>query len=592
MRRCGCSRSAPQAGARLPDRAADLELVADICRRLDGLPLALELAAARTPTMSLAALLARLREEEGPLVLSTSVRTAEDRHRTLLATVEWSYGLLTGDERRLLARLSVFAGTFDAAAATRIGGLPPLETGRIVDLLSNLVSKSLVVGVPGTDGSHRYRLLDTLRAFGHERLVESGEEELVRQQQARHYADILAEPTLSWTRVALDEFRDQLVDVRAALTWSVSNQPGLVKLICGRLVGFWGRYGSLADGCQWMARILDRLPNDDMDRAVAYANGCWLAQRHGQLDLAERYALGNLRIQRLIGDAASVADALSRSADVARNRGDAEAARLPAREAVAMFRGAGEPVDLALALMVWGSAEGRLGEFETGRRLIEEGAAIFASIGERSGVALCHGWQGELCLREGRLGLAREHLTAALRIFSDMPDGWMVANLLDLLGWLAIAESDPYRAVRLAGAASSVRHLIGASQPPALTATLASPLQRARSSLGHRAERAWQEGASASVEQAIAYALREEPVRPPGVRAARPTPGGLTRREMDVVPLVAQGLSDREIATLLRISVRTAEYHLEQIRIKLGCGSRAQIAAWAVMQGIVPAASR
>lgn len=375
---------AAQAGARPPE-GADVEVIGDICRRLDGLPLTLELAAARAPTMSLATLLARLREEEGLLVLGTSVRTAEDRHRTLLATMEWSYGLLTRDERRLLARLSVFAGTFEAPAAARIGGIP-----------------------------------------------------------------------------------------------AAGARPG-------------------------------RRP------------------------------------------------------------------ALQPRQQVPRRRGPGG---------------GRRGEFETGGGLIEEAATIFASIGERSGVAHCRGWQGELLLREGRLGQAREHLTEALRIFADMPDGWMVANVRDLLGWLGAAERDPYRAVRLGGAASAVRHLIGASPPPALAAVLTSPLQQVRSALGDRAERAYQEGAGASVERAIAYALREEPVGQSGESAPRPASGGLTQRELEVVPLVAQGLSDREIATLLRISVRTAEYHLDRIRIKLGCRSRAQIAAWAVMHGIVAAARR
>jgi predicted ATPase/DNA-binding CsgD family transcriptional regulator len=574
---------AEQAGARLQQRPEDLEVVAEICRRVDGLPLALELAAARTPTMSLASLLARLREEEGLLVLGGGRRSVEDRHRTVQATVGWSYGLLSREERTLFARLSVFAGTFDDEAARSVGSAAPLTDGAVAELLSNLVSKSLVAGIPGDDGGYRYRLLDTLRAFGHEKLVGAGKEEAIRERQARHYADVLAEPTLSWTRVALERFRDQLEDVRAALAWSIANQPEFVRLICGRLVGFWGRHGDLAEGCQWMARILDRSSSEDMHRAVAYANRSWLAQRHGSFELAERCARESLRLQRLLGDRASVADALCRVADVARNRGDNEAARPPAEEAVALFRAVGPPLDLALALMILGSVRGRQGEFEAGRGHLEEAIEIFAAIGELSGVAMCRGWLGELCLHQDRVDGAREHLTAALRIFRDMPDGWMAANLCDLLSWLAVADRDPYRAVRLAGAAHSVRQRIGAAQPPALAGALERPLREARRALGSHAEGAWRQGAAADVERAIAYALREAvPERTDGPS----TPGGLTRRELQVVPLIARGLPDREIATLLNVSVRTAEYHVEQIRTKLGCASRAQVAAWAAENGI------
>jgi non-specific serine/threonine protein kinase len=561
-------------------RSGDVGAVARICRRLDGLPLALELAAARLRVMSPAALLSELESDERFGVLSGAIRTTERRHRTLRATVEWSYRLLSDRERRLFDRLSVFSGGFDLAAAEHVGGHPPIPGPEVLHLLSGLVDKSLVTAVVGLERASPYRMLDTLRAFGRERLVEGGELEATQRRHASHYAELLAKPALTWTRAALVQMRDQLDDVRAALAWSCTHEPALVTLICGRLVGFWGRHGHLGEACQWMDRIIDRLPEDDSHKAVAYANAAWLAQRRGSFDAAERYARDELRVSRLIGDASAVADALTRLGDIARNRGDGEVATAYSEEGVAMRRAEGDPYELALALMVLGSARGRRGDFEPGRRHLGEAARLFVSIGEASGVALCQGWLGELELREGALAPARERLSASLRAFRDVQDAWMVCNLLDLLCWLAGLENEPVRVLRLAGAAASLRERIGAAQLPVLQARLAPVVDGARRGLRSRADPAWRQGAGAATDRAIAYALRDVDwdLSPKDARGSRP--GGLTGRELEVALLVQEGLADKEIAQRLVISVRTAEYHVEQIRRKLACTSRAQIAVW------------
>jgi predicted ATPase/DNA-binding NarL/FixJ family response regulator len=570
-------------------RAREAETIAQICRRLDGLPLALELAAARIRAMSPDALLAQLTDRDPFRVLTAGVRTAEDRHRTLRATVEWSYRLLNGRERLVFARLSVFAGAFDLPAAENVAGEAPIGRLEVPDLLSGLVDKSLVHVVAGK-GTCPYQMLDTLRAFGRERLVEAGDYEATERRHAHHYADLLAQPALTWTRATLDEMRDQLDDIRAALGWSCAHEPALATLICGRLVGFWGRHGHLGEGCLWMDRIIDRLPEDDFHRAVAYANAAWLAQRHGDFDVAERHATEELRIARLIGDVPAVADALTRLGDIARNRGDQQTAVRRGEEGVAMRREEGDPYELALALMVLGSALGRGGASDAGRAHLEEAAGLFESIRERSGVALSHGWLGELELRAGDLQRARQHLTASLRDFRDLQDAWMVANLLDLLCWLAGVENEPLRVLRLAGAATRVRERVGASQLPVLAAPLASVTAQARRWLRSGAEPAWRQGADSDAGQALAYALRDVEWEMPekASQRSRILPGGLTQREFQVAVLVAQGFADKEIGVRLGISVRTAEYHVDQIRRKLGCTSRTQITRWALERDLVP----
>jgi non-specific serine/threonine protein kinase len=329
-----------------------------------------------------------------------------------------------------------------------------------------------------------------------------------------------------------------------------------------------------------MEHILGRLPADDLHRALALANATWLEQRHGRFDAARRHAEECLRIQRRLGGAVGIADALTRLADVARNLGHSAAAVRGASDGLAIRRVEGGSEEIALSLLVLGSALGRGGDLDAGRAHLREARDLFASIDEPSGVAYCDGWAGELALRAGDPGAAAAQLGASLRTFREMPDDWMTANLYDLLAWTAVREDDGHRALRLAGSAAALREAVGASRPPALAAALEEAVQAARRWLGPRADDVLRQGVEASLDRVTAYALREVQWRRDAGRAAELTP-----RELAVVPLIALGLADKQIAARLQISVRTAEYHADRIRKKLGFASRAQIAAWAVERG-------
>jgi predicted ATPase/class 3 adenylate cyclase len=519
---------AEEAGAATSVSSRDVKLVAEICQRLDGLPLALELAASRMRALSLAGLVAQLSDHERFRVLTTGSRTAEDRHRTLRATVEWSYRLLSPEERLLFARLSVFATSFDARSARQVCGLSPITQDAVLELLLGLADKSLVEVTTGAEGDTRYRMLDTLRAYGWERLIESGEQEAIRERQALHFADVLAEPVLTWTRAALDGIRNQLDDVRASLGWSCTNRPELATRICGSLVGFWGRLGPLEEGRQWLDRLIRGLPEDDDNKAIAFANACWLAQRNGDFEVASHYAREELRVAHVLGDDWAVADALKRLADVARHEGHYDLALPYAEESVVLRRALrgreGNDLELGLSLMILGGAQGRQGDRKTGRLNLEEAIGVFASIDEGAGVALCQGWLGELALREGSLQEARELLSTSLRAFRELPDAWMVANLLDLLCWLASREDESYRLLRLAGAAAALRQKSGAAAVPVLAELLDPLLREARSWAGAGADAAWRQGADSGPEQAIAYGLREVAWQRPSGSMGRPSP--------------------------------------------------------------------
>jgi len=569
----------------------DAELVARICRRLDGLPLAIELAAARTRTTSLRSLLAMLDGQERFQVLTDGYRGTATRHRTLMGAVEWSYRLLSEAERELFDRLSVFAGSFDAAAARQVGGLDQEPAGAAAQLTAGLVDRSLMVAMPGPDGEVRYRMLETLRAFGRERLAQSGGSERARQAHARYYARTLGlatGPELSWwTPAKTLELRGQMEDRLAAVDWCSANQPVLVTMITRRLVGFWGRQGPLEEGRQLLERVQARLPAGSSHRAVALANAAWLAQRQGSFDAAEAYAAESLRIRREIGDLPDIADGMARLGDVARHRGDLATAIGLIEAAVSAERSCATEYDVAIDLMYLGNAEGRAGRLDAARAHLEEALGRFTSIDETSGAAYCHGWLGELALIEGHREAARRLLATAMDSFRGLHDRWEVAILLDLFGWLAVMEGEPRRTLRLAGSAAAIRESIGARQPPSLASAVAPGLAIARRALGSGAARASHEGARARPEHAIAYALRESELETDDRAAERAgSASGLTAREREVAAMIAGGLTNRQIGSQLRISVRTAEYHVEQVRTKLGYRSRAQVAAWAAQAGL------
>jgi non-specific serine/threonine protein kinase len=455
-----------------------------------------------------------------------------------------------------------------------------------------LTDRSLLIAMLGPDGRVRYRMLDTLRAFGRERLARSGEYERARQAHARYYARALgaaATPDLSWWSPAIMvEMRGQMEDRLAAVDWCSANQPVLVTMITRRLVGFWGREGPLVEGRQWLDRVLVGLPAGSSHRAIALANAAWLAQRQGSFDVADAYALESLGIRRELGHLPDIADGLARLGDVARHRGDLPAALGLLEEAVSIDRSCATEYDLAIDLMYLGNVEGRVGRLDAAREHLEEALRRFTSTDEPSGVAYCQGWLAELALAEGDRELARRLLGAAMSSFRGLQDRWEVAILLDLFGWLAVMEGDPRRTLRLAGAAAAIRESMGGRPAPSLATALAPSLAMARRALGSGAARAMREGARARPENVVCYALREADLEheAPPTEEAR-DPAGLTPREREVVAMIAEGLTNREIGSRLGISVRTAEYHVEQVRAKLGHRSRVQVAAWAA-QGALP----
>jgi len=586
----------------------DAAAVAEVCHRLEGLPLAIELAAARVRLLPPRTLLARLagagragslaEPTPSPLHLLTGgPQDVPARQRTLHGAIIWSYGLLTTPERRLFNRLSVFSGgwTLEAAEASCAGD--GLAVADVLQVLTQLVEKSLVhVEQPPVDDrpEARFRVLELLREFGRERLLVSGEADLVRTRHAEYYL-LLAEQAasessrLGWA-VRLERLGHAYENVRAALAWYVDRGEAARGLrLAGAMWSYWLFRGPASEGWQWIDRLL-HLPGADAptrERAKALRAAGLLAQARGD-DLAARALLAeSLDVAREVDDRPGVADALSALGNMARMEGGYATARSYLEEAVAIRRGLGPPerAHLGSALCLLGMVAFAEGGGEA-VSLLEEGLAIGREYGDVLTVSSALNGLIEAAMAKGDYEAARSRLAESLHIRQEMRDQWTVAWDLELGATLAAIKEQPERAIRLASAAAAVRAASGTPLPVVEETRLQARLAPAYRALSESAAAtAWAEGQAMSLDQAIAYALGAENAA--SLDRGAPIPAGvgrdsasLTPREREVASLLAQGLSDREIAAALVISERTAQTHVANILSKVGLRSRTQIAAW------------
>jgi predicted ATPase/class 3 adenylate cyclase len=528
--------------------------VAQVCTRLDGIPLALELAAARVRTLTPDQLLARL--EDRFRLLTGGSRTALERHQTLQAAVDWSYSLLSALERRLFARLAVFAGgwTLEAAEAVCAGDAGDgLEAGEVLGLLSGLVDKSLVQAETSGEAA-RYHLLETLRLFARERLREAGEAEAARDRHARWCLD-LAEgwtdagrrsPAAAEERLARTE-RD---NVRAALVWTAERAPEAALRLAVALAPFLSVWLSLGEACDWLDALLPGLPAPTGTRARALF---WTGRYHHYLgdyeaasvDLEEAQA-----VFREVGDAAGVADALQQRGLIATALGDLDQARArydeALRTAVACrhFRGASN-VERNLAILAI-----RRRDYGQAQRHLEESVALAGQSDSQVALGMAVGHLGTVARLQGRYAEARAQLERALTLCRAA--GWYPGNQIWLgaLGDLARVEGDAAaararyaevlrnartnrydftwqqgvcafavlaaqqgaleRAVRLVGAVPERVRPRVQMHLPYLWAELEAALATARQVLGDAAfQQACEAGQAMTPEQAVADALEE-----------------------------------------------------------------------------------
>ena len=573
---------AGRAAAVLPGFAVDEgngAAVAGVCRALDGIPLAVELAAVRLRSLSPGQILDRL--DARFQLLSGGGPAGQPHHRTLQAALEWSYDLLTDGEQAMWRRVSVFAGSFDLDAAEAVCAVGRLAAGQIADLIDTLVAKSILLREGRSTA--RYRLLDTIREFGLAKLSGRGNERALRLRHRAYYAALAARQEAfgagraEWI-AALDADHENL---RAALRFCLT-EPGEAaagaQIACD-LWRYWETHGHLTEGRRVLAALPDQLgPASPARLRVLWTAGV-LAQFQGDIPAARRLLEASLSAARQAGDVNAEAWASSFLGWDVYYDGDAGRGHALARTALRLHREAGDRIGVVAALMQIGYIHLCAGEAEPAADWFTRCAAVCADSGNTWyhaytlwGLAVVAVLRGD---HEGAGPLA----CAALRAIRGMDDAMGVVLCLDALAWAAAAGPEASRAVTLAAAAEGAWAAIPATPAGPLRAHHDEALRVARKALPGAVYRAaFAKGTAMDPAEAVAFALGEQARPQPD--AGRASPGQLTRRERDVAALVARGQSNGQIAASLVISVRTVETHIQHIMDKLGCSTRAQIAAW------------
>ncbi|MGD9891855.1 MAG: tetratricopeptide repeat protein, partial [Dehalococcoidia bacterium] len=588
--------------------------VAEICTQLAGIPLALELAAARVHILTIQQILTRL---EGTFrLLSGSSRAAPARQQTLQATLDWSYDLLSEEERVLFRRLAVFAGGFTLEAAEAVcgamgNGQPALGAGSaddcrlpiaaehdVLEPLGHLVDKSLVM-VEADGPAARYSLLEPLRQYAHGHLIAAGEGDATRVAHAA-WCRALAEQAapqlrgpaqVDWlTRLAAEQ--DNL---RAALRWAEAcGDVMLTVRLATALVPFWEVRGAMGEGRRWLEAVLTNDPPRDIPPAlgasVLLAAGR-LAFWQADLAPAARMLEESLDLGRAADDGPAVAASLTWLGLVSNRQRESAKAEQHLTASLALLRMLRDGHGTALTIHGLGSVASNQGAYERALPFFEESLQRFQALGDLRFIAIASFELGTLLVI-----MAGGDLERAGRLVRDGLQGLLAVGDrgFTISGLLTLAEAEAklgrrLRAARLLGVTAALRDTLGVSLSPLQREREAAALDRIRPRLSQVAlAAAVAEGRVMTVDQAIAEALRaDQTAEPLPTTSPRGSAEALTPREREVASLLAQGATDREIAAELVIAVGTAGVHIHHILGKLGLQSRWQVAAWAVEQGLV-----
>jgi predicted ATPase/DNA-binding CsgD family transcriptional regulator len=632
-----------------PDFALTVEnaaSVAEICVRLDGLPLAIELAAARARIMTAQDLLARL--VRALPILTRGPSDEDARHRTLRDTIAWSSHLLDRAEQALFRRLAVFSGgwTLDAAETVCGPSIEPVIPGAtagathlgpvdIMEGLTTLEEHSLVEIDPAPAGRSRFRMLQTVHEYAVEQL-EAGdpaagtiaELEGLRQRHAAYFLELAeqAEPHLVGPRqvLHLDRLEAELHNMRSALVWARDGAAGSAGVELGlrlatALWRFWELRGHVSEGWQSLADLLGLRSEPTVARARALNVAAYLAWLRGDLPRTRSLIQECLALGRALGDAIATGWGLIGSGILTIGDGDLTRATDLLDEALAVVGPDGH-YHARITAMYWRSEVARAEDDVRRAEMLLDDALRQAREYEDVWI-LAFMLLTRACVRlergdaAGTLGPIRESL--ALR--REIGDAWGIAGCVEGLAWASALQGAPEWAARLFGAAEALREVVGMSHLPGLRANYERAVAVARTQLDDATfGAAWAEGRSLTPNQAIDESLSPDagaaseihpasPAAPGAARAGDMSTGGyvdaggmhvrptaavsrawaLTPREREVAAMIAHGLTSREIAERLIISERTADSHAEHIRAKLGLRSRRQIAAWAIEHGLV-----
>jgi len=488
--------------------------IAGICSRLDGLPLAVELAAARVRLFPPPALLRRLSSRLD--LLTGGARDAPERQQTLRATLDWSYHLLSAQDQRLFDRLSVFVGggSFEAAEAVcnADGELDVLESA------ASLVEQSLLRSEPAAGGEPRLVMLETVREYAGALLQASGEAEEIRRRHVEYYLALAEEaaPHLTGPDQAawLQRLERDLGNLRAALEWARERSETEMGLrLAGALTRFWVTQGYSTEGREWLTGFIaqaDGVALPTVVRAQACSGAGLLANIQGDLSEAVSWLDQGIVLYQEAGDQIGAVRALNTLGGVAYDRGDLAEARARWEECVALARSVNDPGEVARALGNLGDAYYHLGELARAETCHQEALALARQAGRRDVEAFQLGDLGNVSRRQGDLERAAALHRQALALKRTLGDRRQIAITLEDVAALAAAEGRMERVARLLGAAAELRARIGTPQPAPERMAAQQAAERARAAMGEEAwEEAWAAGRALSLDKAIGVGLDE-----------------------------------------------------------------------------------
>jgi non-specific serine/threonine protein kinase len=585
---------------------ANASTVAAICERLDGLPLAIELAAVRIRHLPLPTVLARL-EQRLPL-LTSGARDVPARLRTMRDAVAWSYDLLMPEEQALFRRLATFEGGFDLAAAEAVAGAegaggegstddsPPRclapSLPSVFEGIASLVDKSLLRQEEPGDGQPRYGMLETIREYGRERLVASGEEEGARRGHAIHYLAVAerAEREL-WGPAPgppLDRLDGERDNVRAALTWAL--EQGEIELGLGLTAALWNFHvlrGQVSEARWWQTRLLTAataLPS--LAHATALAVAGDLARMAGDHEAALVHLEDAIALARRAGDPLTLGKALYPRALAAEDLDDDAGQVALFTEMLALLQGRGATYWTIEALMGLGRAARKQADYGRALALHEEALGLARDRGCAVSTAWALTGLAEVAANAGEARRAAALFRDGARLHAAHGNHYGTSFSLLGLAKVAAAGGRSEAAARLLGAAEAQRESRGEALAPADRASHDACVATVRARLSDDAfGAAWVAGLALPLGDVVDEALRIE--APPPAAPADPSASlGLTPREREVLVLLAEGRSDREIADALFISPKTVGVHIANFLPKLGVPSRAAAVAYAHRRGL------
>jgi predicted ATPase/DNA-binding CsgD family transcriptional regulator len=620
--------------------AQNAETISALCRDLDGIPLAIELASARVNVLSVNQIQERL---DHRLDLLVSTARADKRHRTLRAAIDWSYDQLSASEQLLLQRLTLFTAGFTLNTAESVCAWGEIQREDVLDLLSSLVSKSLVVAETLQSSEARYRLLVTIRQYAQEKLRASGEWIPTHDHYLTCWLRLTEEvaPKLreQYQKLWFDWLETENDNIRAALAWALEQQRMEAGMRIGTaLYSFWQTRAYIREGYTWYERFLHQIDNT-VPLAVHVNTLTWssvMASFLGDTVTATVRGQEAVDLCEAAGEEGKplLAVALIGVASGAKVAGDYQTTYTIGERLIEVYRELGDLVSLGISIMILGETALALGKNSTARLLLEESLTLARAAGDKYRIALTLNFMGDLARSERQVVQAYSTYEESLSILRELGAAHEIPSTLHNLAYVCLYQGDIERAHALfyesfeaqraqanqdgileglrgyaalasaTGLAAESTRLYAAAVANGRGGDSASlwalekleyehyiGLARARLS-DAEFEEEQAKGRILSMEQAIAYAIKL-PFGPPkpSLKGLDPLQA-LTEREREVVTLIARGLSNGEIADELVLSKRTVEHHMANILSKLGFANRAQIVRWAMENGLTQASNQ